>query len=478
MKENRDALFVINQDQILDDLVSICKKEQINTPVFLTTHYPFPHEREVLQKISRDVRILTFADILTEEDMCKCDNFATDTLQKKSEGKIDFGSQFFYLSLKEKNRLVCNKICLLYQFSKIYYLPGLGVDGNYWNGLGIPLVKKPDDSKSFTAKGMKFLTNTVSRINKIFQKHDFSLIQSNGKNFFFISSMRRLRVVLGTRIQQKKKSQLFINKNQHEQKANTFFCTTIHEYHNARSLLSGELLVFQDGFIPSNYPRSYIDMFIDASFVVRTMFDDAWFNKYGKKTQKPPEFIEKEFFLPISCTQKKNVLVALNHAGDWTALINRSDTDILIAAIRDIAEKFPEFHFRLRVHPSMIHPAHEGINSINRISHFIKIAKLDNLSLSGFSLEEDLEWADICMSEYSQVLLDSYRLGKIGISINLTMRRSFMQDFINLGFFQAQCTDDIVHFLKRINNNPGEIVSQQNEAIIRYNQQLSAWFDG
>jgi hypothetical protein len=165
----------------------------------------------------------------------------------------------------------------------------------------------------------------------------------------------------------------------------------------------------------------------------------------------------------------------LNHAGDWTALINRSDTDILIEAFVNLAKQNRNLNFIIRCHPTMIHPLHEGINSINRIKEFIEWVNLKNLSVSTASLSEDISRGDLFISEYSQVLIDILQNGKLGIIANLTNRRSFMIDYESIGFLNVNSSANLNSLLQNILNHEVKYVSIQNKAVEEYNSLLKAW---
>jgi len=125
----------------------------------------------------------------------------------------------------------------------------------------------------------------------------------------------------------------------------------------------------------------------------------------------------------------------------------------------------------------MNHPAHEGVNSAERIRKYVSSANLANLHISTFELSEDLAWCDVCLSEYSQVLLDALRSGKIGVAVNLTRRRSFMQDYVDLGFFYASSLEETWVLLNRIAGAPADASSEQNRAVDRYNVLFLDWLE-
>jgi len=192
---------------------------------------------------------------------------------------------------------------------------------------------------------------------------------------------------------------------------------------------------------------------------------------------KPPKFLEREYFAPCSVGSAGRVLVALNHAGDWTAVINRSDTDDLVVVAVELARRSPDVVFRVRLHPTMNHPAHEGVRSSHRMTEFVRGVNLANLHVSTQPLDEDLRWCDLCLSEYSQVLLDALRSGKLGLSLNVTKRRSFMQDYTDVGFFHAENLDDASCMLQRMVADPIGAACLQNKAVERYNGLLADWLE-
>jgi hypothetical protein len=168
----------------------------------------------------------------------------------------------------------------------------------------------------------------------------------------------------------------------------------------------------------------------------------------------------------------KEIVLVLNHAGDWSALINRSDTDLLVKTFSEIAADFHNLQFKIRPHPTMATPEHEGIRSVHRIKDYITWKGIKNLSVSDSSLQNDLRNGDIFVSEYSQVLIDVFRYGKLGIIANLTGRRSFMRDYERLGFLSANSKEMLKTTIRTAVNDPMGFKKLQNEAATRYNALL------
>jgi hypothetical protein len=140
----------------------------------------------------------------------------------------------------------------------------------------------------------------------------------------------------------------------------------------------------------------------------------------------------------------------LNHAGDWSALIDRSDTDLAVMAFVEAAVLLPQFIFRVRPHPTMAIVEHEGIHSRERLCKWIIDLKLPNLEFSHSSLEEDIDWTDCCVSEYSNVLIDCMKLGKACIALNPTNRRNFLKHLEPLGLHVVHDGAGLALFLRGI----------------------------
>ena len=254
--------------------------------------------------------------------------------------------------------------------------------------------------------------------------------------------------------------------------------TTIHAYTSAHENCSLPVQIFVDGLQPANYPRSYVDSYVSGSFVVRDMFDVKWFSQHGKEVIKPYPFMKKNYFAALEeNAEVKTVYLMLNHAGDWTALINRSDSDILVECFVEIAKYFPNLNFVVRLHPTMIHEEHEGKRSSERIREYVRWCNLDNLTISEDSLEHDLATGDIFVSEYSAALLDAYSSGKLGIIMNLTNRRSFMEDYEKIGFQYVNSRNELESIIENILSDPGEHLQRQNTAVSRHNELLQDFYE-
>jgi hypothetical protein len=88
------------------------------------------------------------------------------------------------------------------------------------------------------------------------------------------------------------------------------------------------------------------------------------------------------------------------------------------------------------------------------------------------SLDVDLEEGDIFVSEYSNVLIEAWKRGKIGLSANLTGRRSFMQSYNDLGFPSVESAQALVNCVSEAAHEPA-FRDRLQCAFDRYNSLLN-----
>lgn len=497
MSKTIDVLFVINQNTDLSYSGEIYRKNNFTSAVLLTTHYLFQNERQRISTLfTGDVLIHTFADFLSDNEMEYCDNQATEILAELySEEHVRDRYNYFFteLSMKFKNKKVYENLNKIYNYKKIYFMSGLGISAEFWNSTGAIHLNK--EKKRLTGRIYLKLKKILEYLKYLVNTQEFIIITDENKQIIFISTIKRLNLAGSakkTKVSIKPYKYLtFTLKNrpseitgrfieQIDREKNFYIGTTIHEY-NYKFLknINREILIFVDGYHPPNYPRTYIDSYITGKFVPRDMFDMEWFNKHGKETIYPFRFVKSNIMDIEKCNYSNKittVILVLNHAGDWTSLINRSDTDILLEAFCEIAQKIKDINFIIRTHPTMIEDHYEGKNSLKRIKDYVKWVKLKNLTVSDETLKGDINRGDLFISEYSQVLLDVFRTGKPGIICNLTKRRSFMKDYEELGFFHSNSKEELTILIEKIIQCPDEYIKMQRKAMERYNHLLELFY--
>jgi hypothetical protein len=487
-----DALFVINQNADVADIHRIAKKENSGRILILTTHQPFRNEILELQKTACQVEIQRFAAFLTDQDMQSCDDRATNELLGLRENprtlRPYFGL-FMRRSLHHKNEIVSSRVLSRWQPRRIYFLEGLGVNGDAWHRHGGVSLESGSKRAPFHQRPKQILNGLISRFAS---RNPITLVSDRSRCYVFFTPVKRLKFsgrvsVNSIPFSWLKRLQFEFSDGQRADFIRRFLrripsslglpllATTIHEYDYKLAEIPFPIHVFVDGYQPSNYPRSYVDSYSEnCIFIINHMFNAPWFEKHGKKTLMSMPFIQSSLMAPVRpfLHPLNSILLVLNHAGDWTSLINRSDTDLLIEAFSDLAERFPELHFVIRPHPTMAIPEHEGIHSIERIKRYVRWRNLSNLEVSEKTLSEDLQRGDLFISEYSQVLIDAFLNGKLGIIANLTSRRSFMEDYEHLGFLSVRGTEDLRSLIAQICQDFRPAVALQNQAAARHNELL------
>lgn len=485
--ESVDALFVLNQDARMKDVARVCRAGGHERIFILTTHRLFDAERRhIEQLIGSNVRASAFADWLDDAVMEQCDDRASAALLPQLGRdcvRRNYAVRFSALSLYFKNAAVCGALRRRFRWDSTYYAAGLGVSHRFWREQGAVRLPWPKPSRAtpcLPAAALRVLAflRFMSRTTRLHRIMD-------GRQEYLFTSVRRLpiapgirpepirlkplqKLIAALRLRTMTPSRILLGAGGDD----AVIATTIHDY--SADLADGApVRVFVDGFHPSNYPRTYLDQYGPATFVSYDPLSAGWFARFGRTVVSPPPFLLVAAVAPPSAAHRpKTVVLALNHAGDWTALINRSDTDILVEHFCDAARGFPELDFVVRPHPTMDHPAHEGRASRRRLEAYVRSLALPNLVVSDCTFDQDLERGDLFVSEYSQVLIDAIRRGKLAVIANFTGRRSFMVDYEAYGFASVADCRALTDFIGRACREPEQVAAGQAEAARRYNADL------
>ena len=470
-----DALFVINQDADLPKLGEFCESNRFEKVFLLSTHHLFPHERDAfLSEYTGQASIIPMAFLLEEKMMDHCDNMTSDLIEK---GVIAPHSQGAVM-LQIKNQAVWARLSNMHSFRSIFSTPGLGISYQVWEDLGA-LFMEPRKYDCQTEKTKDVSVNV-------------SVFHENTTRYLFLTSTKRLSLTRSPDSIKKFNMPVSILKTADTDKLEKFLhtilplnngeftniiSTTIHEYDSFMHGFNLPVAVFVDGYHPPNYNKAYMDAYGDVRFLSSDPISVEWFKRFGRTTGKAPSFISPARMRKPKKNTSGHVLLALNHAGDWSALIERSDTDIVIEAFAEVAARVPNLSFVIRPHPTMAHPAHEGSNSINRIREFVAARALPNLTMSSnTSVEDDINGALLVCSEYSQVLITAWLQGIYGISVNLTQRRSFMQAYSDMGFPEASSTDELFNFVVKMQTQKTTPCPEMVAAVNSYNKKLEIFY--
>lgn len=489
-----DALFVINQDAGVDLISDTCRRHGLKSILALSTHHLFAGERKAFSSQPGIERIVfrEFGELLTDAEMEWCDDEATRLLCDGDAGEAAAHYAVAHMAKSRylKNSSIHRAISREYRIPRVFFTPGIGVDGAYWRSVA--------DS---TEIGGRRRPSTLRRLARRLKQRvrvprlpDVVIAESGEKRLFMLADTARLHPVLPEgarkiriagrpRLPARKRPleiyRRLIASHAGPGKRNVV-CTTIHQYDPGLSSLGCPIEIFVDGYQPSNYPRAYLDGYTEGSFVVRDMFDAAWFEKHGRSVVRPYAFLRPVEMEPPRELEHgvRSIYLMLNHAGDWSALINRSDTDIVVERFFRIARDNPRVKAVVRCHPTMAREEHEGEGSLERIRRFVDGAGLPNLRLSAASLAEEMADADLIVSEYSNVILDGFKAGTLGVIANCTRRRNFMQDYTDLGFVTAPSAAELVGLVNDVVADPRPYLQQQKLAASRYNERLVRFLRG
>lgn len=482
-----DIVFGIHQDTSLERLRQLTSALVPTRLLIVSTHQPYPDEVEQLNRLAPEVKLVTFADLLTETEMAACDDLAS---QQGVAALADRGRRRYYSFFMERSRWLKNERVLAHLHSqepvaRLFHAEGLGIDGNAWSAAGsTPLGEFPCGvARSSLANRIRRLLRGEVVLLTATAPERRAIILGSAERIPLSEGVRVTRItwplewgVTPARLNAAALAGALRARGISSVPA-TY--TTVHGYHPNMGLVAeacGQALrILADGHHPSNYSASYIESFGDGEFVVANPMSSGWFQRHGRHVTPGAWFQASPKFLNCTAKTIRRVMLTLNHAGDWSALIERSDTDRLVLAFEALARRWPGLEFVLRVHPTMATPEHEGVNAIHRIRNFVVRSELPNLAISDRTLQDDLERGDVYLSEYSQVLIDAWQLGKLGAAVNLTGRRSFMADYEALGFHAVDSLERLERFIRAVSADPGVSVAMQNRAVARYNAILARW---
>lgn len=443
--------------------------------LLLTSHALFDAESQEVRGLCADVDVLCFNDLLDDAAQALCDRRASAALAPCLDQPVvrdTYPQEFQDLSTRLKNRALHRALAAAADGARLFHVPGLGIHDAYWRGQGSQMVAAPPppDVAAMPAD---------DRLLRVVRRGDQAAV--------FLSAVSRLRLAPGATVTEIARpsglaSLAWDNPGRARrlvaeavagavEGAAWRLATTIHGYTPWMRALAPLIEVHVDGYHPPNYPRAYLDYYPETA-VLRgnDPISARWFAAHGRAV-RPSPLLAVPHMAPArpDCPPHGPVLVALNHAGDWSALINRADTDRLVLAAIALARRLPDVQVIVRPHPTMAMAAHEGGASLERLAGFIAGAGLANLEVSRLPLDQDFARGRLFVSEYSQVLLDALRLGRLGVAANLTGRRSFLADYVDLGLPEADSADGLVDLVAAVLADPAAAAARQDQLADRVN---------
>lgn len=468
--------IVLTQNVKLDSLASIKRKlNSSEKTLIITTQYLFENERAFLMDLFGECEFKCFADFLTDEEMSYCD---TSTYTPGMEyTKYENGIR------RVKNELVIQKVIDVYNLNKKYILSDdLGVDECTWRKHGFRRLRVEyyhDESRIlsdistylYSVKWIRSLYYFLMRRPTMeYATDEVQVAYYAGRKIIFIGKMHRIKYRLGIEFEESPEELQNLCQQNYHPKDECLYMTTWHEHSkcNIPDDPMYDVRWSQDGYLPPNYTD------YDYHFKPENVKYYCW-DYLGsllfENQRLPYEMIpfRKKLYLPAPRFPGavRNILVVASGSGDWTAMKNRSDDDIMVAAFVEMARRFPNIHFTYRCHPSWVHPRNVGVNAINRVAEYINSVNLPNIMLSsnvpasesvaGFqltysrsSLEEDLKNADFVFGEHSISMIDAAFDGIPFSSVNLTRRRNFFIGINDLGFPTCSSYEDIIALIGSI----------------------------
>ena len=478
-------IIVFTQNLKLASISGICSLIDRTKPVvFITSHCLFENEKKFLSDIFESIEVFSFSYFLSDAEMEKCDRHAYE-IQNKDIVK-------YYAQIKkEKNISIISKILEIYEpVTKILLCDDLGIDKQCWLENGFKEVRL--DYYYIHENGIKKISK-LSVIKRYLDSEIYSAYY-NGKKYIFYGRTARIGYRMDIDFKRDRSENIIFTVVAVMKKLigtfpvrkNAEHISTLHESGSwgFPDLVNYHVWLIQDGYLPPNYSSLYL------KFINPNEHYYAWdtlgmqiFENQGIPVKMLP--FRKKIYMPEPDFRSvKNVLCVASGAGDWTAMKNRSDEDMMIIAFAEIAKKHPEIRFVYRCHPAWVHYEHQGVNSIKRVADYFKWLNLPNLVLSGnipstdlehfqlsfsrSSLDEDLKGADIVFGEHSVSMIDAAFKKIPFASVNMTGRRNFFCGMTDLGFPHCESIDAIEKVISECDSE--SFISDYKDAIKRYNR--------
>ena len=487
------SIFVFSQNVKLDSIEKYAYlSDEYN--IIVTTQYLFENEKEYLNLHFNECKFFTFSDFLSDKEMAEIDEISYES------NSMDY-EKYLRNIKKNKNGLVSQKVIEKYPSTKRYIFSGdLGIDLSVWKKSGFKYLKCQYYYKEplITKNKIKIALKRIPGLKKIKNYilpnpvyHDPAEVfaaKYKGRKYVFLGKLNRIGYRLDIEFKPSEEECDKLNKGIFDTKENCTYMTTWHEHGkcNIPDESKYDVRWSQDGYLPPNY--SHKDYFFKPENVKYYCWDVLGTSLF-KNQKLPYEMIpfRKKLYLPIPKfpIKAKNILIVASGSGDWTALKNRSDDDIMVEAFVEMARRFPDIHFTYRCHPTWVHPENVGVNAINRVHEYFQWLNYPNLTLSsnippmntadGYqysfprsSLEEDLANADFVIGEHSISMIDAAFKEIPFFSVNLTGRRNFFVGINELGFPSCKSLNEIERMIKSITTD--EFKTSFLKAVNNYNK--------
>lgn len=470
-----------------------CLSKKADKNIFLTTQYLFDNEREYLEKMFPNCQFRDFADYLTDKEMADCDEDAYKT------EKSDYQKYLAIMKMLKNLKVLTNLKDDFCEFNGYILSNSLGIDEKVWISNGFKRLKGEYFYPEFVSipRKIKHLLGKIELFRNLYFKfngkndtrnpQEIYVSEYDSKKIIFVGKMHRIDYRLSIEFKKSEEELQKFNDGVFYPKEECQYITTWHEHYKCFVPDDEKYDVrwMQDGYLPPNYSE------YGYNFIPQNVQYYAW-DILGEKLfhnkNLPVSLIpyRKKIYMPIPKfpAEVRNILVVASGSGDWTALKNRSDDDMLVDAFVKIAKKYPNIKFVYRCHPTWVHPNNLGVNAINRVAEFFASQNLPNLvlstsmpstnldnfqlSFSRSSLDEDLKNADFVFGEHSISMIDAAFKEIPFASVNLTNRRNFYCGITDMGFLYCNCLDDISNVIENITNP--NFQSEYPKWVKKYNE--------
>lgn len=487
MSTTDHILVVFNSNTSIDTISGLIAGLKNNNVLILSSHALFPNEKHRLLKScsGKTFKFLHFGSFNSTDILLDLDKQAYEACKSVIN--------YFYVYLNEykksmiylKNSFLHRNINAQYNIASIHVfahsndLLNLGVSSAYWRSVDAQLynddLKRPNIGikRIFKLRQLAIASYFFQALIKSITPRKFSIIETSDDKWV-IHSNYRLKLKSDLITKEKWVCHCIISRRKKYK-----HIISLHESGKVLNLRpffkSHNLFVAGDAYRPTIYPP-YLFAYPFANkctYIPKDRIDYTFFSSNGVRSiAARPNILQADLSpYPMHISALKTVILSLNHAGDWTNLISRSDTDILIEAFSVLASKYRELNFIIRMHPTMAGERAEGVNTPARIHSFVNELNLNNISISRVSLEEDWARGDLFISEYSLSVIDAIKMGKPGIFCNLTKRQSFMHDWEELGMKTVTEIHSIEAIL-RSKTMYENLKLQCQQSLERYNQNM------
>ena len=494
MKKHPCILILANSNCQQNAIFEIL--ECANKDIVLVTTHRLSELSLVKLKSSSSQKFIYFTiiDILSEHEMVDIDAQSVEYCKMRNVKSIHKSISFCSALAHIRSCVLIEKLQKKYLIDQIFAIDGLGYCTNsiLKMGLGyslLPITSMENNSEVVQDNKSKIWSLPIpyrvylqmQLLKRYFRNPPITVVLTRSQRFFFETRsyervskfFAKTEVISILRLNKLGIRYLLLRVFGFLQYKKNLSCASIHN--PVGVFQAHDLYVFQDGFLPSNYTESYLcDYPTNSVFCPSDPFAARWFNASKRQTAFFPCFYRSfESQFPFRIVSKlSTILVVLNHAGDWSSLINRSDTHDLILCLIKGSSSHPEILFNVRPHPTMTHPSHEGLHSLDLLYKIVGETSQSNIVFSSSALHDDLASTDLVITEYSDVFFDALNLGIPTLIYKPQYRRSYMEDLVSLGFpfFETAVT-----LSSQLSNPSKEIILKCQNARANYRKIMISW---